>query len=181
MRWIFLALAGLLVSSPASAQHCWPATIALVLRDSAYNAIDPAHVDSLEVSPKPGAMADFRVITGRIDPSDSNRRDGTVPAFLWAGRGDCRVDIREVVIRRQGVVMRLWMDLHIDTLRRPGPSQFMLDTPPLGNATWRLDVCALPDAQVNTYTAVPQGWSRVSTKGDEAPWQAPQACGASSR
>ena len=181
-RIITLLIAALALSaSNAAAQHCWPSIIALVVRDSAGAVIDPAPLmrDSVRYAPGRGETADFVVRRALIDPRDTNRFDqpGGMPVIAWYGQGDCRVDMREVVIRARGAVLRLWMDLQIDTQAHPGSSSFLLEVPPLGNGTWRLDVCTLPDGATHTYAPIPQGWVRVATTGEPGtPWQGPQGC-----
>jgi hypothetical protein len=179
MRLTLLALAATLLATNAAAQHCWPSSVALLLRDAGGAVIDPERLDSIAQSPGPGDDADFSVGTKRIDLDDAGSFDGTTPAYVWQGRGDCRVDVREVVLRRGREVMRLWMDLHVNTQRRPGPSSFLLEPPRFAAGTWRLDVCALPSGSNSRYALIPPRWVRVSASGDPGmPWQAPQGCGA---
>jgi hypothetical protein len=177
-----LLAAGLtLAATPAAAQHCWPSMIALVVRDADGAVINPAPLmrDSVRYSPARGETADFVVRRALIRPLDTNRFDqpGGMPVIAWYGQGACRVDMREVVVRARGKVMRLWMDLHIDTQARPGSSSFLLKAPPLADGTWRLDVCALPEGESHVYTPIPTRWVRVSPSGDPGiPWQPPQGC-----
>jgi len=179
MRLILLALAATLVASNAAAQHCWPSTIALLVRDARGAVLNPERLESIAQSPGAGDDADFAVGTQRIDIDDAGSFDGTTPAYVWRGRGDCRVDVREVVLRRGREVMRLWMDLHVNTKERPGDSSFLVEAPPFATGTWRLDVCALPDGSTGAFTRVPPAWVRVSASGEPGtPWQAPQGCGA---
>ena len=181
IRLLALLAAGLvLTAAPAAAQHCWPSMIALVVRDAQGAVIDPFPLmDSVRYSPARRETADFMVRRALIHPDDTNRFDqpGGTPVIAWYGQGDCRVDMREVVVRAQGRVMRLWMDLHIDTERRPGSSSFLLEAPPLADGTWRLDVCALPDGESHRYTPIPTRWVRVSPSGEPGtPWQPPRGC-----
>jgi hypothetical protein len=179
MRSLLLALAAMLVAAPAAAQHCWPSIVALVVRDADGTVIDPARLDSIAYEPESGATADFRVRPVRIDPGDQNSfARGQTPTLAWSGQGDCRVDMREVVLRRGGEVMRLWMDLHLATGTHPGPSTFILDTPAFGAGTWRLDVCELSRGDLDGFAPIPARWARVSASGDPGvAWQAPQGCG----
>jgi hypothetical protein len=178
-----LLAAGLaLAATPAAAQHCWPSIIALVVRDASGAVIDPAPLvrDSVQWSPRRGETADFVTRRALIHPNDTNRfdREGGTPVIAWYGQGDCRVDMREVVVRARGKVMRLWMDLHVDTQAHPGSSSFLLKAPPLADGTWRLDVCRLPDGESHVYAPIPARWVRVSASGDPGtPWQPPQGCG----
>jgi hypothetical protein len=183
IRTCALLAAGLvLAATPAAAQHCWPSMIALVVRDANGAVIDPSPLmDSVRYSPARGETADFMVRRVLIDPGDTNRFDqpGGTPVIGWYGQGECRVDVREVVVRARGRVMRLWMDLHVDTHAHPGPSSFLLKAPPLADGTWRLDVCALPEGSSHAYAPIPARWVRVSDSGDPGtPWQPPQGCAA---
>lgn len=182
---VSLAALGLvLAASPAAAQHCWPSMIALVVRDARGEVMNPGPLmDSLRYSPARRETADFVVRAALVHPGDTNAFDqpGGTPSIVWYGQGDCRVDMREVVLRAPGVVMRLWMDLHLDTQRRPGPSSYLLKTPPLANGTWRLDVCRLPEGTNGGYAPIPTRWVRVSERGDPGtPPQAPAGCAAGS-
>ena len=175
-------LAGLaLVASHGAAQHCWPSMITVVVRDAGGAVIDPAPLmDSLRFSPAPGKTADFMTRRALVDPHDTNRFDqpGGTPVIAWYGQGDCRVDMREVVLRARGKVMRLWMDLHVDTRAHPGRSSYLLEAPPLADGTWRLDVCRLPSAKTDGYALIPGRWVRVSDSGEPgSPPQGPQGCG----
>jgi hypothetical protein len=178
---LFAALP-LLAASPAAAQHCWPTSIALLVRDERGAALDPRPLmDSLRYSPARGETADFVVRVVRIHPASTNDfdRPGGIPMITWYGQGDCRVDVREVVLRRGGRVMRLWMDLHLDAGRHPGAGDFILETPPFAAGTWRLDVCSLPTPATGRYASIPPRWVRVSASGDPGtPWQPPRGCGA---
>ena len=181
-RIILVAAAVILAAAPAAAQHCWPSMIALVVRDASGAVIDPAPLmDSLRFSPGRGETADFVTRRALIRPEDTNRFDqpGGTPVIAWYGQGACRVDMREVVLRRGGVVMRLWMDLHVDTQAHPGLSTFLLKSPPFAAGTWRLDVCRLPEGETHAYAPIPTRWVRVSDSGDPGtPWQGPQGCAA---
>jgi len=179
MRLILLALAATLVASNAAAQHCWPSTIALLVRDARGAVLDLERLDSVALSPEPGDEADFSAGTRRIDVTGRNAFEGSTPALVWQGRGDCRVDVREVVLRRGQEVMRLWMDLHIATKDRPGPSSYLLMAPTFAVGTWRLDVCGLGFGELDRRAEIPPTWVRVSASGEPGtPWQAPQGCGA---
>ena len=176
---IGLALA--LVAAPAAAQHCWPASISLLVRDPHGGVFDPERLDSLDFSPKPGEESRFAVHPERIEAGDASVVQGPTPVLTWSAQGRCRVDMREVVLREGAAVMRLWMDFHIDTLRRPGASRYLLETPPLATGTWRLDVCALPPGRPGGRAVIPAQWVRVSASGDSATPQEPQRCVTSAR
>jgi hypothetical protein len=179
-----LAAGLMLAATPAAAQHCWPSMIALVLRDANGAVIDP-RMDSIRYSPPRRETADFVVRRALIHRDNTNAFDqpGGMPVVAWHGQGDCRVDMREVVVRGNGKVMRLWMDLHIDTQARPGRSTYLLEAPPLADGTWRLDVCGLSQESDSGYAPIPTRWVRVSASGTvEMPWQGPQGCeGAASK
>lgn len=180
-----LAAGLMLAATPAAAQHCWPSMIALVLRDANGAVIAPPPMDSIRYAPARRETSDFVVRRALIQFDDTNAfdRPGGTPVLAWYGQGDCRVDMREVVVRGNGKVMRLWMDLHIDTQARPGRSSYTLEAPPLADGTWRLDVCGLERKAGSGYEPIPPRWVRVSESGTaEIPWQGPQGCeGAASR
>ncbi|HEX8904066.1 MAG TPA: hypothetical protein VF771_04450 [Longimicrobiaceae bacterium] len=184
MRRIILIAAALMVAaSPVAAQHCWPTGIALIVQDEHGAIIDPHPLmQSLEYSPPRGeteGFADFHVDAVLIDSLDRNNwnRPGGIPVIEWYGRGDCRVDMREVVLHRDGKTMRLWMDLHLDSQRNPDPSDFMLRTPLFAEGTWRLDVCAMPEGSLHRFVVIAPRWVRVSPSGNpRAGWQPPRGC-----
>ena len=172
-----------LAASPAAAQHCGPIVIALILKDARGAIVDPRPLmDSVRYSPGRDEDADFTVRVVLIHPDERGRWDqpGGIPAITWyGGQADCRVDVREVVLRRGPVVMRLWMDLHLNSLRTHAPASYLLESPPFASGTWRLDVCAPPEGESHVYTPIPTRWVRVSRSGDPGtPWQPPQGCGA---
>lgn len=179
MRSILLALLLAMTAAPAAAQHCWPSTVALLVQDGRGGVSDPVRLDSIAYAPLPDPdTADFVVKPDTINVADVRDFGGTTPVLAWWGKGDCRIDVREVVLRRGREMMRLWMDLHVKTQQNPGPSQFLLETPPFGTGTWRLDVCALPEGGEPAFTVVPGRWTRVSASGDPGtPPQMPQNCG----
>lgn len=180
IRTLAALAAGLtLAATPAAAQHCWPSIIALVLRDASGAVITPP-MDSVRYAPARRETADFVVRRALIRAGDTNAFDqpGGTPVVAWYGQGDCRVDMREVVVRGGGKAMRLWMDLHIDTQARSGRSSYLLEAPPLAEGTWRLDVCGLVQKEGSGYAPIPARWVRVSDSGTaEIPWQGPRGCG----
>lgn len=183
IRLLALLAAGLtLAATPAAAQHCWPTMVALLVRDAEGAVIDPAPVmRDFQYAPRRGETADFGVRRALIHPMDTNRFDqpGGTPVIAWYGQGDCRVDMREVVLRRGDTVMRLWMDLHLDSQRFVGVGSFLLESPPFASGTWRLDVCGLvPERETSRrYTPIPTRWVRVSSSGEPGtPWQPPRGC-----
>lgn len=182
-RILPLAAALALVASSAAAQHCWPTEIALIVQDEHGAVIDPQPLMStLEYSPPRGetrGSSDFEVSRALVDSLEANNwnRPGGTPVISWHGRGDCRVDMREVVLRRGRTVMRLWMDLHLDSQAHPGASTFLLRSPSFASGTWRLDVCARPPGRTGRYVSIPARWVRVSRSGEPGtPWQPPRGC-----
>jgi len=183
IRIATLLAAGLaLAATPTAAQHCGPTAIALILKDARGAVIDPRPLmDSVQYSPGRDEDADFMVRVVLIHPNEMGRWDqpGGTPAITWYGRGDCRVDMREVLLRRGRVAMRLWMDLHLNSLQSRWPSSYVLESPPFASGTWRLDVCTVPTGDSDRYPPIPARWVRVSDSGDPGtPWQPPQGCGA---
>src|SRR4051794_13680214 len=103
-----LALAATLAVLPTilHAQHCWPAQFALLVRGSAGAIQSPENLDRLDFSPEPSRGADFAVRKTDIDLRNSDAVSGHLPATVWSGRGDCRIEVREVVLRQGEVEMR---------------------------------------------------------------------------
>ena len=184
IRIAVLLTAGLvLATTPAAAQHCGPTAVALVVKDARGAVVDPRPLmDSVRYSPARDEDADFRVRVVLIHPDERGRWDqpGGIPAITGSGgQAGCRVDVREVVLRRGPVVMRLWMDLHLNSLLTHAPASYLLESPPFASGTWRLDVCAVPEGDRDRYVPIPRRWVRVSASGDPGiPWQPPRGCGA---
>ena len=182
-RTLAIASVGLaLAATPAAAQHCGPTAVALIVKDARGAVVDPRPlIDSIQYSPGRDEDADFMVRVVLIHPNERGRwnQPGGIPAITWYGQADCRVDMREVVLRRGPVVMRLWMDLHLNSLRTHAPTSYVLESPPFASGTWRLDVCAVPEGDQDRYVPIPTRWTRVSTSGNPGiPWQPPRGCGA---
>lgn len=144
--------------------------VGLVVRDSAGAVMDPGSLDSLAYAPLPSEGADFIVRTWRVPPARSGRlaKAGSngLSTLLWAGRGDCRIEIDEVVLRDGGREMRLRMVVRLNTLRRPGPSVYLIDLPPFQTGTFVLpwdDPAGGDDAEPGVIPA--SRWRRVDGGG----------------
>jgi hypothetical protein len=61
-----------------------------------------------------------------------------LPTLMWSGRGRCRVDIDEVVLRYGGREMRLRTAVRVNTLRHGGPGVYLIDLPPFQTGTFEL-------------------------------------------
>jgi hypothetical protein len=134
----FLALVACMLSATgAAAQHCWPTMVALVLRDEGGAVIHPRDA---EISYLPdGRDARFRVVVAEIDETDAGPvATAADSALTWWGSGPCRIDIDTVVVRRGDREMRLLPNVHLRSLEHPGPSEYVLDTPPFAPGTWAL-------------------------------------------
>jgi hypothetical protein len=150
-------LAALASSSALPAQHCWPTLVVIVLRDSAGQVADAGRADEVTVSPQATPAADFSHGIRTVDDAWGAPPLGvdTVPSLVWTGRGACAIDVEQVTVRRGGQTMRLLADVHVNSLRRPGPSAWVVDTPPFRAGTYRLALCALPPGEVGAPTLVP--------------------------
>ena len=147
LRWFAALLApAVFAVGEARAQHCWPTMVGLVVRDSTGAVLQPEALEHLSYAPLPGASADFAVHPWRLAPYESAglSRSDSLPVLLWAGQGDCRVEMREVVLRHGGREMRLLLDVRLDSDRAPGFSEYLIDLPPFAPGTWRLDLSPLP-------------------------------------
>ena len=159
-------LAGLAASAgEARGQHCWPAMVGLVVRDSAGAVLEPGRLDSIAYAPLASAEADFSVRSWQVAPAESGGLATTgagLPALMWAGRGRCRVDIDEVVLRYGGHEMRLRTAVRVNTLRRPGPSVYLIDLPPFRTGTFELRWDDPPGGRDAEPAVIPaSSWRRV--------------------
>jgi hypothetical protein len=136
----------LAIGGRAEAQHCWPSSVALVLRDASGAISSGKMLKTASYTPAPSREVDFRVELRLLGPEAAAGLAGgdSVPVLYWWGRGACRIDITQVVVRRNGREMRLLLDVHLDTQRRPGASDYVIDTPPFRAGTWRLPWCGIP-------------------------------------
>ena len=141
LRIILPIIALLLTAQAAGAQHCWPSAVGLVVRDSTGAVMDAATLDSVAYSPRPSRTADFRVEPWRVTGAGlpKGQPKDSVRVLLWSGRGRCRVEMDEVVLREGGREMRLRLHVRVDTELRPGPSSYLLDLPPFTAGTFELD------------------------------------------
>jgi hypothetical protein len=167
LRIILPIVAVLLTAQAARAQHCWPSSVGLVVRDSSGAVMDAAALDSVAYSPQRSEHADFRVEPWRVTaaglpkglPKDS------VTVLLWYGRGRCRVEMDEVVLREGGREMRLRLHVRVDTELRPGPSSYLLDLPPFTAGTFELDWADRGGGRWAEPLVIPVGrWRRVDAE-----------------
>ena len=164
---LLIAVACSALARPAAAQHCWPSSVALLVRDEAGALIHPRDLAGWTFTPPPGRHGD----TGfRVRPLDQARWAGVVPAgthaLYWWGQGDCLVFLDEVVLVRGGARMTLRMNVRIETEARPGPSEYVVDTPPFARGTWELG--PLPAGQLDGPVKVgAEHWRRVADDGGE--------------
>ena len=140
-----------------TAQHCWPTAVVIVLRDSAGRAADPSKADEVAVSPGRSPEADFAYGIGPLRYVNAHPplRVDSLPNLVWTGRGACAIDIDTVTVRRGSAVMRLLPAIHVNSLRTPAQSTWVVDTPPFRAGTYRLALCTLPTPPVNTFGLVP--------------------------
>ena len=172
-RSILLAVAvlgGIVASSAEVAgQHCWPAMVGLVVRDSAGAVMEPGKLDSIAYAPLPSREADFSVRSWQVAPGESGglAKEGRgLPTLMWAGRGRCRVDIDEVVLRRGGREMRLRTAVRVNTLQRRGPGVYLIDLPPFQAGTFELRWDDPPGGDDAEPAVIPaSAWRRVESGG----------------
>lgn len=164
IRIILPILATVLAASAARAQHCWPSSVGLVVRDSLGAVMDPGALDSVAYSPQPRRGLDFRVDPWRVTAAGlpKGQPKDSVTVLLWHGRGRCRIEMDEVVLRQDGREMRLRLRMRVDTNLRPGPSSYLLDLPPFAAGTFELE---WEDREGGTWEeplVIPPGrWRRV--------------------
>jgi hypothetical protein len=137
--------------------------VALVVRDEAGAVIHPRELTGYTYTPEQPDSSDQRfqvrrLAGGRWGPA------GTY-ALQWYGRGDCRVQVDEVVLQRGDGVMRLRLNLRLDTDADPGPTEYVIDTPPFQTGTWEL-MMPLPPGRLGGAAAVTADrWRRLPDGG----------------
>lgn len=161
---VLLALAAL--ARPAAAQHCWPSNVALLVRDEAGTLIHPRELSGYSYTPERPDSSDqkFQVRRLTADRWGPLAPEGT-HALYWWGRGDCRVQLDEVVLRRGDREMRLRLNLLLDTGADPGPTEYVIDTPPFRTGTWEL-MMPLPPGRLGGAAGVTADrWRRLPDGG----------------
>ena len=107
---VLLACATLVTQ--AAAQHCWPSSVALLVRDERGALIHPDELDGYTYTPeKPDSSDQGHDLEHRTDGRWGPRAPAGTYALRWWGQGDCRVHLDEVVLRRGGREMRLRLSL----------------------------------------------------------------------
>ena len=153
----------------ARGHHCWPAMVGLVVRDSAGTVLEPGKLDSIAYAPLASPEADFSVRSWQVAPGESGglaTGGRGLQTLMWAGRGRCRVDIDEVVLRHGGREMRLRTAVRVNTSRKPGPSVYLIDLPPFQAGTFELRWDDPPGGDDAKPAVVPASlWRRVPDGG----------------
>jgi hypothetical protein len=165
-----VVVAGVVASAGAArAQHCWPAMVGLVVRDSAGAVMEPGRLDSIAYPPLASREADFSVGNWQVAPGESGglaTGGRGLPTLMWSGRGRCRVDIDEVVLRHGGREMRLRTAVRVNTLRQRGPGVYLVDLPPFRAGTFELAWDSPPGGDNAGPTVIPaSAWRRVEAGG----------------
>jgi hypothetical protein len=167
---LLAAVAGVCASAGAArAQHCWPAMVGLVVRDSAGAVMEPGSLDSIAYAPLPSREAGFIVRPWQVAPAESGglaEGGRRLPTLMWAGQGRCRIVIDEVVLRHGGREMRLRTAIRVDTERNPGPSVYLIDLPPFQAGTFELGWDDPPGGREAEPAVIPASrWRRVGDGG----------------
>jgi hypothetical protein len=162
---LFLLAACVALVRPAAAQHCWPSSLALLVHDEGGRILHPDSLDGYTHTPLEPDSVDTQFSIRRLDAYWKEVVPHGTPALYWWGEGDCRVDVDDVVLTRGGRVMRLRLNVRLDTNARPGPTVYVLDAPPFAEGTWEL-VHPLPPGALNRPAWVPADrWRRVASGG----------------
>jgi hypothetical protein len=161
---VLLACAAL--ARPAAAQHCWPSSVALLVRDERGALIHPNELTSYTFTPQPpDSSGQAHAIRNRTDDRWGSRVPRGTYALNWFGQGRCRVYLDEVVLRRGDAVMRLRLNLRLDTEADPGPTEYVIDTPAFQPGTFELRL-PLPAGRIGGAAWVTAGrWRRLPDGG----------------
>lgn len=149
------------LARPAAAQHCWPSSLALLVRDEAGALIHPRELTGYTYTPERPDSSDQRFAVRRLAGERMPPAPHGAHALYWYGQGDCRVRVDEVVLRRGDRVMRLRLNVRLDTDAAPGPTEYVVDTPPFGEGTWELAL-PLPSGRTGgAATVTADRWRRL--------------------
>ena len=159
-------LACLALARPAAAQHCWPSSVSLLVRDEQGAPIHPRELSGYTWTPqKPDSSDQGDDRAHRTDGRRGPRVPAGTYALHWWGRGDCRVHLDEVVLTRGDRVMRLRLNLRLDTNADPGPTEYVIDTPSFQPGTFELGL-PLPPGVLHGAARVTAGaWRRLPDDG----------------
>lgn len=163
---LLVPLACLAFARPAAAQHCWPSAVALLVRDERGTLIHPNELTSYTYTPQPpDSSGQAHQVRGRTDDRWAPRAPRGTHALYWFGQGRCRVYLDEVVLRRGDAVMRLRLNLRLDTDLHPGPTEYLIDTPAFQPGTFELRL-PLPPGRLDGPAWVTAGrWRRLADGG----------------
>lgn len=162
---LLVVLASVAMARPAAAQHCWPSSVALLVRDEAGTLIHPRELSGYTYTPERPDSSDQGFQVRRLAGDRwASAPEGT-HALHWYGRGDCRVQVDEVVLRRGERVMRLRMNLRLDTDADPGPTEYVIDTPPFAAGTWELALPLPPGRTGGAAAVTADRWRRLPDGG----------------
>ena len=155
-------LLSILLATPAAAQHCWPSSVSLLVRDEAGVLIHPNALDGYTFTPeKPDSSDQGHGLGRRTDDTWMPLAPRGTYALHWWGRGDCRVHLDEVVLRRGGGEMRLRLNLRLDTDADPGPTEYVIDTPAFQPGTWELALPLPPGRTRGAARVTADRWRRL--------------------
>lgn len=156
------AILSILLAAPSAAQHCWPSSVSLLVRDERGAFIHPQELDGYAYTPlKPDSSDQGHDLEHRTDGRWGPRVPPGTYALHWWGQGDCRVHLDEVVLRRGGREMRLRLNLRLDTEAEPGPTEYLIDTPAFQPGTFELGL-PLPAGRIGGAAWVTAGrWRRL--------------------
>ncbi|HYR07172.1 MAG TPA: hypothetical protein VEQ60_05375 [Longimicrobium sp.] len=150
------------LAAPAAAQHCWPSSVSLLVRDERGALIHPQELSGYTYTPeRPESSDQGHDLEHRTDGRWGPRVPPGTCALHWWGQGDCRVYLDEVVLRRGGREMRLRLNLRLDTEADPGPTEYVIDTPAFQPGTFELGL-PLPAGRIGGAAWVTAGrWRRL--------------------
>jgi hypothetical protein len=159
---ILILFASAAFATPAAAQHCWPSSVGLLVRDERGLLIHPDSLDGYTYTPQPpDSSGQAHAVRSRTDERWGARVPPGTHALYWYGQGRCRVYLDEVVLRRGDATMRLRLNLRLDTNLKPGPTEFLIDTPAFQPGTFELGL-PLPPGVLHGPAWVTAGrWRRL--------------------
>ena len=163
---LLILLASVALARPAAAQHCWPSSVALLVRDEAGALIHPRELTGYTYTPERPDSSDQGFQVERLARARWAAAGSTgAYALHWYGRGDCRVQVDEVALRRGDGVMRLRLNLRLDTDADPGPTEYVIDTPPFQAGTWELALPLPPGRTGGAAAVTADRWRRLPDVG----------------
>ena len=147
-QFLWLTLFLLVVSKPSFAQSCNPASVFYIVRDEKGMVVSTTDLASIAAQ-LPATIGDATTGANEVSfTSDKSTyywhenadydKGSKLPALLFANAATCTMHLSEATLNYHGKKMRLIFNIDIN--RSQGDRQQVIDSLPMENGTFRLDL-----------------------------------------